>query len=143
MNKTTDDNNTGNSVASMPLVQLVFIMVFGSTFVVAILIIALFVSHPTDFQYGVFRTVLAMAAAGVAVFIPGMLQLTLERKQLFALRAGGAIAVFAVVYFFDPAHWLITVNARNHAQVQTNREGTNVIHNAPLLVAPTSTDKVK
>lgn len=130
------DNQT-NSVENMPLIQIVFLMIFGTTFVGTILVIAIFISQPTDFQYGVFRTVLAIAAAGTAVFIPGMLHLTMERKKLFVVRAGGALAVFAVVYFFDPAHWLVMVNAKDHAQVQTNREGNNILNNAPVIIEKT------
>ncbi len=75
------------------------IFVFGVVFVIGLLVLAIIFSEPTDFQYMVFRIVLALAAAGVAVFVPG----TIEAYAKKWVRAGGAIAVFVVVYFFSPA----------------------------------------
>ena len=72
---------------------------FGVVFVVVLLAMALFVPNPTEFQYTVFRIVLALAAAGVAAMIPGFLEVTVSTW----LRAGGAMAIFAVVYFYAPA----------------------------------------
>lgn len=54
-------------------------------------------------QYFAFRVVLALAVAGVAAMIPGFLHV--EVKQI--IRATGAIAVFAIVYFFSPAELVI------------------------------------
>ena len=75
------------------------VFVFGVAFVSAILVLAVFFPDPTNFQYTVFRIVLALAAAGVAAFIPGFLHLQVNNW----LRAGGAMAVFAIVFFFSPA----------------------------------------
>ncbi len=61
--------------------------------------IAFWFPYPSSFQYVVFRIVLALAAAGVAAFIPGFLSVILSGW----LRAGGAMAVFVIVYFFSPA----------------------------------------
>jgi len=44
------------------------------------------------------RITMALAAAGFAAFIPGFLQIDLP----IGVRAGGAIAVFAIVYLLDP-----------------------------------------
>lgn len=63
------------------------------------LIIAIFLEHPTPFQYTTFRTVLSLAAAGFAAFIPGFLSVEINK----IIRAGGALSAFAVVYFFVPA----------------------------------------
>ena len=72
---------------------------FGVLFVVLMLFIAVFIPHPSDFQYLVFRIVLALAAAGVAAMIPGFLHVSVSTF----LRAGGALAVFAIVFFYNPA----------------------------------------
>ena len=37
--------------------------------------------------------------------IPGFLELSMKTGTNFALRAGGALAVFVVLYFWSPAHW--------------------------------------
>ncbi|QXI35285.1 hypothetical protein [Pseudomonas promysalinigenes] len=73
--------------------------IFGVIFVSIMLLIALFVSNPTAFQYKVFQTVLALAGAGVGARLPGFI----EVKAKGFLRAGGALAVFALVYFWNPA----------------------------------------
>jgi hypothetical protein len=72
---------------------------FGAVFIVAILAMAVFYPAPTAFQYTVFRIVLAIAAGGFASMIPGFLQVTVSNY----VRAGGALAVFVIVYFFSPA----------------------------------------
>lgn len=72
---------------------------FGVTFVVVILAIAIFIPKPEPFQYEVFKIVLALATAGVAAFIPGFISVEVGKW----VRAGGAIAVFVIVFFFSPA----------------------------------------
>jgi len=59
---------------------------------------AYFTPIPSNWQQNVFVTVLALSAAGVAAIIPGFIEV--EYKGF--LRAGGAIAVFCIVYFFKP-----------------------------------------
>jgi hypothetical protein len=74
-------------------------VICGVVFVAAILIIAIFIPEPKPFQYTVFRIVLALAAAGFVSMTPGFIQ----AKVGNFIRAGGALAVFAVVYFYAPA----------------------------------------
>jgi len=49
--------------------------------------------------------VLALAGGGVGAVIPGFLELNMKAGAKLALRAGGALAVFVVLYFWSPAHW--------------------------------------
>jgi hypothetical protein len=72
---------------------------FGVIFLLIILAIAIAFPNPTHFQYTVFRIVLALAASGVAAMIPGFINVSVGPT----IRAGGAIAVFVIVYFFSPA----------------------------------------
>jgi hypothetical protein len=72
---------------------------FGVVFIVVLLVLALFVPEPSPFQYTVFRIVLALAAAGAAAMIPGFIEFNIPGW----LRAGGALAVFIVVFFYNPA----------------------------------------
>ena len=37
--------------------------------------------------------------------IPGFLELNVKAGTQLALRAGGALAVFVVLYFWSPPHW--------------------------------------
>jgi hypothetical protein len=84
-------------------VERLAVFVFGVLFVILLIVLALFVPKPTAFQYMVFRIVLALAAAGIAAFIPGFIDVTVDNW----VRAGGAIAVFVIVYFFSPANLVV------------------------------------
>ncbi|CAM2064230.1 Carboxypeptidase regulatory-like domain-containing protein [Sulfidibacter corallicola] len=75
------------------------VFVFGVILVFVFLGLIIFVPDPTPFQYTVFRIVLSLAAAGVATFIPGLINVEIRK----IIRAGGAIAVFVIVYFYAPA----------------------------------------
>ncbi len=89
---------------------------FGVIFVIALLVLAVVIQTPTPFQYTVFRIVLALAAGGVASMIPGFLEVTISNW----LRAGGALAVFVVVYFFNPAQ-LTGVQVKTAQQVEIEK----------------------
>jgi hypothetical protein len=73
--------------------------IFGVVFVVVLIVLAIAFPNPTPFQYTVFRVILALASAGVAAMIPGFLEIEVPNW----IRAGGALAVFIVVYFYNPA----------------------------------------
>ncbi len=77
----------------------IFAVISGMVFVIAILVLAIVFPIPSPFQYQVFRIVLSLAAAGFVSMTPGFLQVTISNF----LRAGGALAVFAIVYFYNPA----------------------------------------
>jgi len=75
----------------------------GVAFVFILLIIAFVFPDPTVFQLFIFRTVLALGAAGIGALIPGWLDVEFKGW----LRAGGAIAMFALVYFINPPQFLV------------------------------------
>lgn len=74
-------------------------VIFGVIFVAAILALAVVFPTPTPFQYTVFRIVLAIAAAGFVSMTPGFLEVTVSNW----VRAGGALAVFVILFFYNPA----------------------------------------
>jgi hypothetical protein len=79
------------------------VFTFGVVFIITLLILAARFPDPTPFQYTVFRIVLALAAAGIAAFIPGFLDV----KVSTFVAAGGAFAVFVIVFFFSPAKLVV------------------------------------
>lgn len=88
---------------------------FGVVFVIVLLVLAIAFPTPTPFQYTVFRIVLALAAGGVAGMIPGFLTVSLSTW----LRAGGALAVFVVVYFYSPAALTgVTVKTEQEQEIE-------------------------
>ncbi len=79
--------------------QQIIAFTFGIIFLSLVVAIALAIPNPTKFQYVIFKSLLSLSAAGIAAMIPGFLQVTVSN----AVRAGGALAVFVVVYFYNPA----------------------------------------
>ena len=84
---------------SPPVWERVSIFAFGVLFVSALLVLAIAFPEPKQFQYTVFRSVLALACAAVAALIPGFL----ESQYRNLLRAGGALGVFVLVFLYNPA----------------------------------------
>jgi hypothetical protein len=78
-------------------------IIFGIVFLLLIMLIAILIPDPSSFQYWVFRVVLALAAAGVVAMIPGFISVEVGN----VLRAGSALAVFAIIYFFSPAKLIV------------------------------------
>ena len=75
------------------------IVALGVSFLITMIVLAIWYPEPSNFQYNIFRTILAIMIAAVAAIIPGFLDVKLGGW----LRAGGALAVFVIVYFFSPA----------------------------------------
>jgi hypothetical protein len=94
--------------------QLIASFVFGVAFVIALLALAIKYPEPTAFQHAVFRTVLALSAAGVAAVLPGLLNVEITAAKSLLLRGGGALGVFAVVYFLNPARLIATTQTSNN-----------------------------
>lgn len=73
--------------------------IFGIIFVIVFIVIAIAIPNPTTFQYTFFRIILSAAVAGVVSFIPGFIEVKISNW----VRAGGALAVFVMVYYVAPA----------------------------------------
>ena len=101
--------------------QIAFAFAFGVIFVVTLLVLAIALPKPTSFQYTVFRIVLALAAAGVAAMMPGFIHVKLESTVGLLLRAGGALAVFVIVFFFNPARLAVSPDSADDGNDRANR----------------------
>jgi len=71
---------------------------FGFVLVLVILLVVVLQPDLTPQQFVIVRIILAAAVAGVAAMIPGFLQV----KVGSWLKAGGAMAVFAIAFFYTP-----------------------------------------
>ncbi len=78
-------------------------VVSGIFFLVVILIVALFIPHPSPFRLFVFRIILAIAAAGFGSALPGVLGIKIASIPNTTIEAGGAIALFVLIYIINPA----------------------------------------
>jgi hypothetical protein len=79
---------------------------FGCVFVAVILALAFTGERLDDRRFELLRIVLALAGGGIGGVIPGFLDLNMKAGQKWALRAGGGLAVFVILYFWSPAHWV-------------------------------------
>lgn len=79
--------------------EVIAAFVFGCVFLVTVIAIAIFNKNPTPFEYTIFRITIALAAAGIGAILPGFLHVRFKNL----LRASGALALFAIVYFLPPA----------------------------------------
>jgi hypothetical protein len=110
--------------------------IFGLCFVGILLVLAVCFPQPTAFQYTVFRIALALAAAGVAGVIPGMIRLKFQPNTMLLIHAGGALAVFVIVYFIAPAALRSEIPAPTSQQ---NNGGVNQIINNSQIGAVNNT----
>lgn len=79
-------------------IHIVLAFAFGIAMVITLLTFAVLIPNPSTFSQWIFIVVLALAAAGVGSVIPGMLHV-----ELPLAKAGGALAIFAIVFWQKPA----------------------------------------
>lgn len=113
---------------------LVLAFIFGVVFLGALLVFAIAFPNPTDRQFEIVRIILALAAGGVAAVIPGFLDLRLGSGKTWTIRAGGALAVFVIVYFYSPAHWVAPDVSACNGSVAAGRDasGNTVVINGNI-----------
>lgn len=76
------------------------VLLIGLISMVTVFITILKFPNPTKPQLQVFRVILAISAASFASVIPGFVEL--ETTTHLTLSAGGAIAIFILVYLVNP-----------------------------------------
>lgn len=79
------------------------VFAFGVTFLSAILVLVVLIPMPTTAQFFAFRLTMALSAAGIGALLPGFLRLDIPLPVQGGIRAGGALALFASVWFVNPA----------------------------------------
>lgn len=72
------------------------LFVFGTFFFIVLLAIALLDKNPSKSSWYIYLWILALAAGGVAALLPGAINVNLHP----GIRAGGALAVAVLVFFF-------------------------------------------
>lgn len=99
----------------------------GLGLILIILGLLVFFPNPTPQQSTVFRIVLALAASGLAAIIPGFLRVDINNT----VKAGGALAVFAFVYLFNPVG--TTAGTTDFKIFLENQKGQVVLKNEGQL----------
>lgn len=78
--------------------RIIYAFSFGVIFILILLGVVIFNPNPSPFQQFIFRLIAALAAGGVVVMLPGFVEIKFGKW----LRAGGALAVFVLVYKSSP-----------------------------------------
>ncbi len=76
--------------------------IFGISFLGLLLILTFKLPNPTPWQMLVLRVALALAAGGIGAVLPGFITVNVRPF----IRAGGALALFVVIYAFNPQSFL-------------------------------------
>lgn len=83
------------------------VFVFGVVFLVSILVLVISIPKPTLVQFFAFRLTLALAASGIGALIPGLIHFQQKLPHEGMIRFGGAIGLFATIWFTNPAKFAI------------------------------------
>lgn len=79
----------------------IILLSVGLALVIVTLVMALMIPKPSVFQLWVFRVIMALGGASLGAIIPGFIEFNSEMNEI-ALRAGGAVALFLVIYLMNP-----------------------------------------
>ena len=84
------------------MIDKILAFVFGVVFLLTVLYIVIASEPLTEQQFFIVRLAAALAAGGIAAVIPGFINVKISKSKAIAIRAGGAIAVFVVVWMLNP-----------------------------------------
>ena len=104
---------------------------FGVMFVIVMLVIVIWIPRPTETQWFVFRVVLALAAGGVGALIPGLINVQAGPY----VRAGGALALFVLVYWFNPPKLVVSQPGPDKGRLNISALGRPIKINTSLAVS--------
>jgi hypothetical protein len=99
--------------------QILIAFAFGVIFITFLLVAIIFIPNPSPAQETIFRIVIALAAAGIGAMIPGVLDLKLNFWTQLVISAGGALAIFVIVFFYNPGTFSKPAASTNSPAVQT------------------------
>jgi hypothetical protein len=112
---------------------------FGSAALAIVLWLAFGRSGLTEQQFEILRIVLALAGGGIGAVIPGFLDLHLKSGRKLALRAGGALAVFVVLYFWSPARWQTASGGKITTMEAPGGVASESVNHSPITINNNST----
>ncbi|HLC14662.1 MAG TPA: carboxypeptidase-like regulatory domain-containing protein, partial [Thermodesulfovibrionia bacterium] len=95
-------NKTTQTDTKRPAWVLIVSVSSGLVFLAVLLIIAVFIPKPAQFQIFVFRVVLALASAAFGATIPGFLKIQVPLWAKGLISAGGALGLFVLIYTVNP-----------------------------------------
>ncbi|WP_255210785.1 hypothetical protein [Methylogaea oryzae] len=94
----------------MSNIEKIAVFGFGIIFLSAILVLVVLIPMPSITQFFAFRLTMALSAAGIGALLPGFLRLDVPLPMQGGIRAGGALALFASVWFANRRPWALKSN---------------------------------
>lgn len=91
---------------------------------VASVVLAVQIPDPSAWQQFVFRALMAIGIAAMAAVIPGFVNARIGANKYFQIVAGGAIALFVILWFFNPP----TVGKDANDQQPASQAAAGLIH---------------
>src|SRR5690242_20511838 len=77
--------------------------------------LAVAIPEPTEAQFNVIRTVIALGGAACTMTLTGFLSIKVPLPAKGSIVGGGTLAVFLVLYFFNPATHLVRTSTQEYA----------------------------
>lgn len=122
-NKLTVDNWRSSSLFVPAL--------FGVVFVSTILTLAILIENPTEFQFQVFKTILALAGGAFAATLTGSLEVYIPIVSKGFVKAGMGFGVFVLLFFFSPASLVVDSSKLQSAEYRNEyRDSKSEVFNA-------------
>lgn len=103
----------------VPKWQLITSVSIGCIALIASVVIAILIPDPTTYQVFILRGLFAIALASIASIIPGFINLETgarSAKAYFGIYAGGAIAIFVLIWLFNPPEIKDGEHGKKHVQ---------------------------
>jgi len=119
----TDPTKT-NKLDNYPQWEKIAGFAFGVLFLGALLLITFLSPDPTHQQYVIYKTILAVATAGLAGIFTGFLNINGKMKKM-SVRASGAFAIFCIIFIYEPASNTPTTISTGNITV-TSESGTAI-----------------
>jgi tetratricopeptide (TPR) repeat protein len=123
------------------LLQALIAAGFGFVFVSVLLVIAYITPNPSPYQEWTYRVVMSLAAGGIGAIIPGLLSFNSPW-----VKAGGAMACFAIVYLLNPPSiasqqlrsqaYFDLMDRGNSALARGNLSQAKFLYAAAIVAAP-------
>lgn len=90
----------------------------GVFFVLVVLLLVTLVSNPSPPTYKIYRIVISMGCAGFATALTGFIAIKMKFGAGILLMAGGSLAVFVIVYFWDPASNIVQTPSTDQSETR-------------------------
>lgn len=87
----------------------IIMLIMGIIIIATVIVISLKIPNPTNSQFWIWRVITSLGAACIGAVIPGFVEIDGSINEI-VIRAGGALALFLVVYLMNPPERIAAAN---------------------------------